>query len=290
MEPAILEMFARATAAQGDARTMPRAVLVFAHPDDETIAVGARIARFAAAHMVHVTDAAPRNGFDCFAHGFHSLCEYRDARWQELDGLLKTARIPQMSRERLWIADQEASLLLTRITRQLAEILQKHQPEVVFTHPYEGGHPDHDACAFAVNHAVALLHGRRAQGPSITPLIIEAPFYHADPTGIDVGMETGTFLPANSSTEEVVFPLSPEEQERKQALIDCFKSQRETLSYFHVTEERFRIAPEYEFRLPPHLGAVFYDSRPWGMRSQWFCDLAWEAERALEEEMRTACR
>jgi N-acetylglucosamine malate deacetylase 2 len=288
MEPAVLEMFARATAAQDDARSMPRALLVFAHPDDETIAVGARMARFADAHMVYVTDAVPRNGLDCRAHGFTSIREYREARWRELDRMLKTAGVPQVSRQRLDIADQEASLQLTRITRRLIEILQKRWPEVVFTHPYEGGHPDHDACAFAVHHAVALLHSRRAQAPSNTPLIIEAPFYHADPTGIGVGMQTGTFLPASRRTEEIVFPLLPEEQERKRALIDCFTAQQEALSHFHVTEERFRIAPEYEFRLPPHAGAVFYDGRQWGMSSQWFCELAWEAERALEEEMRTA--
>jgi N-acetylglucosamine malate deacetylase 2 len=268
---------------------MPRAVLIFAHPDDETIAIGARMGRFAGAHMVHVTDAAPRNGLDFCAHGFRSLREYREARWEELERMLETAGISRISRQRLDIADQEASLRLTGITRRIAEILQKHRPEVVFTHPYEGGHPDHDACAFAVHRAVALLHSRRARAAPTIPLIIEAPFYHADPSGIGVGMETGTFLPASSKTEEIVFPLSPEEQERKHALIDCFQTQRETLSYFQVTEERFRIAPEYEFRLPPHTGAIFYDSRRWGMSSQWFCELAWEAERALEEELRAAC-
>ncbi len=286
MEPSALEIFAQATAAQNDPRPLPRAALIFAHPDDETIALGARLARFAGAHMVHVTDGAPRNAGR--AHGFHSLSDYRQARWQELQQMLETAGIPNISRERLEIADRDASLELTRISRRIAEILQAHRSEVVFTHPYEGGHPDHDACAFAVHHAVAMLRGCKDQVPLITPpLIIEAPFYHADPAGIDVGMETGTFLPAGRNaperqkTKEVAIALSPEEQKCKRALIECFQTQRETLSCFQLTEERFRIAPEYEFRLPPHNGAVFYDSRPWGMSSQSFCDLASEAERAL---------
>ena len=32
---------------------VPRSLLVFAHPDDETIALGARLANFGDAHMVH---------------------------------------------------------------------------------------------------------------------------------------------------------------------------------------------------------------------------------------------
>lgn len=44
MEPADLEIIAQATAAQDNTRPMPRALPVFAHPDDETIALGARLA------------------------------------------------------------------------------------------------------------------------------------------------------------------------------------------------------------------------------------------------------
>jgi LmbE family N-acetylglucosaminyl deacetylase len=268
MKPAPSETLARATASPHAAGRCPAAVLVFAHPDDETVALGGRLGRFGKAHLVHVTDGAPRNQYDCLAHGFDSLSAYRAARRAELDSALAAAGVPCLSRECLDIPDQEASLELTRLTRQLAGIFRKRRPVVVFTHPYEGGHPDHDACAFAVHHAAALIEASNQQAP----LIIEAPFYHASAHGI----ETGTFLPAPVPIEEKVYLLSAEEQQRKQTLLACFTSQRETLSVFQAREERYRIAPAYEFRRPPHA-------------AQAFSNLAWEAEDTLNLEKQTVC-
>ena len=37
-------------------------------------------------------------------------------------------------------------------------------------------------------------------------------------------------------------------------MLDCFSSQREMLGYFRCDTERFRVAPLYEFGLPPHEG------------------------------------
>lgn len=283
MEDASTETFARATAADDEPQPMPPALLFYAHPDDETIALGARLARFGNAHMVHVTDGAPHDESVPPAHGLNSLTEYRRVRAEELTHALELAGIPGISRECLEVPDQEASLQLTWLTRRLLLLLRIHQPQVVFTHPYEGGHPDHDACAFAAHHAIALLRLRREPAP----ILIESPFYHAGPFG--QGMETGTFVPAEPEVPEVAVELSPEEQERKQALLDCFATQRDMLGYFPITEERYRIAPAYEFRRPPNSGAVLYDSYSWGVKSHGFCELAWEAEDALEEEMKAAC-
>lgn len=260
---------------------MPRAMLVFAHPDDEVLALGARLDRFQTAHLVHVTDGAPRNQQDSRAHGFASLDEYRRARAEELRNALNMAGLQNAQNVCLEIPDQEASLQLLPLTRRILQLCIEQRPEVVFTHPYEGGHPDHDACAFAVAHAAALL---RVQGEKV-PLIIEGAFYHAGPNGI----ETGCFLPHSSETQEVVYRLSPEERLRKQPLLACFTTQQETLSCFKSEEERFRIAPEYDFRRPPHDGRVFYDGFPWGMTSQRFCELAIEAQNALQEEAMSLC-
>lgn len=283
MEDPRSETFARATAAENALTPMPPALLFFAHPDDETIALGARLSRFKNAHLVHVTDGAPHNEAVAHAHGLNSLAEYRQARWGELAQVLELAGIPSISRECLEVPDQETSYQLTWLTRRLLLLLRIHQPEAIFTHPYEGGHPDHDACAFAVHHAVALLRFRHEPAP----VIIEAPFYHAGKLG--QGLETGSFLPAESPAREVVCQLSPQEQQSKQALLDCFVTQREFLRCFSVAEERFRMAPVYEFRRQPNFGAVFYDNYSWGVKSRAFCDLAWEAEDALDEEMKAAC-
>lgn len=243
---------------------MPRALLVFAHPDDEVIAVGGRMGRFADSHFVHVTDGAPRNELDSRAHGFQHLDDYRNARVEEFRSMLERAGISSASRECLGLPDQEASLHLPELTRRIARVIEEQRPDVIFTHPFEGGHPDHDACAFATHHAAGS-----------TP-IIEAPFYNAIKRG------QFAFLPTAEPVEEVVYDLTPDELARKHELIACFTSQRETLSGFNATAERFRVAPEYDFAAPAHHPPVLYDGYPWGMTSSRFSELASQAERELK--------
>ncbi len=268
------EIFRRATAPEGDATAMPRAMLVFAHPDDETVALGARLARFANAHFVHVTDGAPRNEQDSRWHGFRSWQEYRAARDQEFLNLLTLAGISSATHECLEIADQEAAYQMVALTRRVAQLLGAHKPEVVFTHPFEGGHPDHDACAFAVHHAVAM---HDARGEPV-PVVIEGAFYNA------VAGAPGSFLTGAETAAHCEYRLTEDEKKRKQARLDCFTSQRETLRGFPLEWERFRIAPVYDFSTPPHPPPLLYDRYPWGMTAERFVQLAGEAEGLLHEQ------
>lgn len=254
----------------------------FAHYDDETIAIGARLRRFAAAHFVHITDSAPRDEEDSRAGGFASLSEYRRAREEEFRSALDVAGMFNLSSECLNIPDQEASFCLADLTFRILKIIENHRPEVVFTHPYEGGHPDHDACAFGVHHASELIEERN----SAPPLIVEAAFYHAGPNGIT----TGSFLPSDHPAEEVRCLLSPEERRRKQRLLACFSTQQNTLKYFGVEQESFRIAPRYDFQKPPYAPPVFYDGYSWGMNSHRFCQLAEAAEQDIQERASSPCR
>lgn len=223
--------------------------------------------RFGDSHFVHVTDGAPRNEQDSRAHGFRRLDDYRRARREEFDRMLERAGIPNASQECLGIPDQEASLQLAELTRRIVRLIAERRPEVIFTHPFEGGHPDHDACAFAVHHAVA------ATDDSLP--IVEAPFYNAPHRG------EFQFLPADVPVEDVEYELTAADLKRKHALIDCFTSQRQTLSGFNATTERYRLAPEYHFCAPAHHPPVLYDQYPWGMTSARFSELAREAEGEL---------
>lgn len=271
-------LFERATAPWNDSRSTPRAMLVYAHPDDEIIALGARLRRFEDALLVHITDGTPASGADQIARGIGSITDYRSARMSELECALNRAGVPELRHECLGIPSHEASLRLTGMTRALAQRMREFRPEVVFTHPYEGAHPDHEACAFAVHYAVRLLKSHDEP----YPLIIESPFYHAGLHGI----VTETFVPFEPEIPEVVYALSPQEQEGKRGLVDCYPSRREALSVFRFEEERFRIAPGYEFRRVPHPGPILYDDRSWGVSSLGLMKLAGEAEDALAEEMK----
>jgi LmbE family N-acetylglucosaminyl deacetylase len=231
---------------------LPRALVVFAHPDDEVIAVGARLERFRESRFICVTDGAPRDGADAHAKGFESPAEYARARHRELENALRHAGLDpgQVLRPlNCHVADQQAAWRLVELTLALVAELQEFQPQVVLTHPYEGGHPDHDACAFAV-HAAIQLNAAECS-------LVEAAFYHAGPNGI----ETGRFLPGGSAAW--IYPLSAIEKKNKRERLDCFTSQRETLRPFGIEDERFRLAPEYDFTRPPHPGRLFYENFDW---------------------------
>jgi N-acetylglucosamine malate deacetylase 2 len=270
------DLLRRGTVSANSDLPMPRAMVVVAHADDETIALGARMERLHGAHFIHVTDGAPRNEHDSRSHGFQSLDDYRKARAQELTGMFREAGLHRASQICLNFPDQEASLNLADITRRVAQQITEHEPEIIFTHPYEGGHPDHDACAFAVHHAVAM---NRARGGG-RPLVIETPFYHGGPAGF----QAGTFLRSDGWMPEMFYELSDSERKRKQKLVTCFATQRETLKGFHDATERFRIAPVYDFTRPPHPGKLLYEHYPWGMTAEQFCLLAEQAEAELDSD------
>ena len=255
---------------------LPRALLVFAHPDDEVIAVGGRLERFRESRLVCVTDGAPRDGRDAREKGFSSLQDYASVRWAELNAAVRHAGLlperflaqPDFGAAATSLSDQEAAWRLVELTRAVATELHHFRPEAVLTHPYEGGHPDHDACAFAVRSAVRL-HGVRC-------VIVEAPFYHA----AESGMKTGQFLP--NGCKEAVRRLSVEEQRNKKERLACFVSQAETLRPFEIEEERYRFAPRYDFRQPPHAGKLFYENFPWGVTGAQFCGLVATALAELD--------
>ena len=152
---------------------------------------------------------------------------------------------------------------------------------MILTHPYEGGHPDHDACAFAVHQAVALNERAGYKRPSI----FESPFYHATPEG----MQAGTFVPYSGMCAERTEELTAEEVARKRDILACFITQRETLDQFPIQQERFRMAPAYDFTQLPHNGPILYDRFPWGVTSSRFLELAAAALAQLSPEV-VACR
>ncbi|HSV15486.1 MAG TPA: hypothetical protein VLI90_14595, partial [Tepidisphaeraceae bacterium] len=102
--------------------------------------------------------------------------------------------------------------------------------------------------------------------------------YHMGPGGI----EAGRFLPSESAPSSVTVSLAPFERQMKRRMLDCFESQRQTLRYFPLSVECFRIAPRYDFSRPPHEGILFYEKFDWGMTARRFVALAEQAERTLD--------
>jgi len=248
-----------------------RAAVVAAHPDDETLGVGGCLEFLTAPTIIHVTDGAPQDMRDASDSGFSCREDYAQARRSEFLDCLKAGRVRITEAIALNFVDQEASLHLIELARELSRLFARLKIDMVFTHPYEGGHPDHDAAAFGVDAACRLM------PPTLRPEIVEFTSYHSS----DGQMETGVFLPANGVTQ-LSFKLSPQARERKQRMLACYRSQARVLQHFSTIEERFRSAPEYDFHKPPHPGTLFYEQFPWGMTGTKWTGLARAAQDDLE--------
>lgn len=244
-------------------------VIVAAHPDDEVIGAGAQLAQVQDITIIHVTDGAPCNLADAQGAGFRDRAEYAAARRRELLDALAIAGIPAERASQIGIVDQEASLYMPELSWRLQTMLEAIRPHAVLTHPYEGGHPDHDATAFAV-HAAAQ--------PRAIP-VFEFASYH----NRDGAIATGCFLPA--STPAYRYVLSPGERELKRRMLDRFVSQQQVIEWFPLEYELFRPAPDYDFTRPPHEGTLLYERFGWGWTGERWRTLAAQANAALELEV-----
>ncbi len=241
----------------GDVAAAPKCVLVAAHPDDETLGAGAQLAGpLRRITIVHVTDGAPRKPGEAIAHGFKTPEAYARQRRQELAKAMEVAGVRADQLVELGIRDQESFLALNEISRKLAGILMESGAEIVITHPYEGGHPDHDSTAFCVHSAVDLIEARGDRAP----VIVEFPSYHLK----DEKFLTGHFLSHSDPLREINIHLSGPAKLRKLRILQSFTSQLEVIRMFDVEWERFREAPVYDFSAAPHPGALLYETFDWG--------------------------
>ena len=246
------ELIDRFIEADGTPATQLTTLIVVAHPDDESIGAGAHLNRLGNAWIVEVTDGAPDDLECARRHGFDTPEEYAKARKHELEKALAIAGFPLDRLISLGYTDGEVTLRLAEVCLRITEFIDSLRPDVVLTHPYEGGHTDHDATSFAVHLACGAL---RREGVT-PPAILELALYHAR-NGKKVVQQ---FLPHEAADRDLrVVRLNAAERATKRSIFAAFESQRPVLDDFSVEFERFRPAPRYIFTAPPHAGQLNYE-------------------------------
>ncbi|UQA62961.1 PIG-L deacetylase family protein [Polyangium aurulentum] len=248
-----------------------RWLVVAAHPDDETIGATWVLSRSDSASVLHVTDGAPHDRALWSPDAPDTREAYARLRAEEMRAALGLAGVGPERIHRLGFADQKACAALAELSLQVADVLAALRPDIVLVHPYEGGHPDHDAAAFAVRAASGLLARNRIAGPRIA----EMTSYHR----FEGQLRTGVFLPGGGKAAERV--LGTEERALKTRMLRSFASQSRVLVPFGVQAERFRAAPAYDFTRPPHEGPLHYETLGWPMTGARWRELAGTALREL---------
>jgi LmbE family N-acetylglucosaminyl deacetylase len=231
--------------ASGDLIGEPVAIVV-AHPDDETLWTGSLLPRLADATLILLTDGAPENMTDARRLGFASRGAYAEHRLGELTAALKALEArPRLIRYGLLDQGTIDHLpeLIDRLRADLAGVA------CVITHPYEGGHPDHDAAALAVSLAA-------------TSPVVEFACY-AEQDGARL---FGRFVP-NPDAPEHGRALDAGDRRRVAAALAAHASQAAVFGDWRPDTERWRPAPAYDFTRAPPGDAVLYDRFGWTLTS-----------------------
>lgn len=238
-----------------------RCSIIVAHPADEIIGAGGLISKLGDVTVIHLTDGAPGDRQIVHKAGFEDREDYARERRRECLSALELANVPAERVVELDVGDHQAAHFLTDLAKRLTTLLQQSSPDIVLTHPYEGGHPDHDATAFATNAAIRLLQRYGFKPPVVFEMALHP--------GTDGEKRVLDFLPG-SGRETLTFMLDEEARELKRRMYECFATQRESLKENPIGPERYRSTQRYDFALPPRPGKLNYENfDPQFTREDW---------------------
>ena len=205
--------------------------LVVAHPDDEAIAAAGLMVRLRRLTLIHVTDGGSGGRGDASGH----------VRSAELTAALAAMLARPVKTSCYGLIDGSVVDRLPDLVHRLVADLA--HCDIVLTHPYEGGHVDHDACAFAVWQACRVIAG----AGGTTPERVEFTSYHRRRGSV----RAGEFWP-DARCPALRVDLAPDAVQRRVSAFACHRSQEMNLRFFPTNRETFRVAPEYDFAsLPP---------------------------------------
>jgi N-acetylglucosamine malate deacetylase 2 len=212
-------------------------LVIVAHPDDESIGCGVLLQRIAITSVFVCTDGAPSVSRQWRSKGYRTREEYARKRASEFHAALEIAGV-QRKYVMTGIPDQQLHRYLQQAATHIEQYLNKNRPESILTHAYEGGHPDHDSCAF-LGHWIGQL---------FAIPVWEMPFYHRREARSPLIYQQ--FFPAPQ--DEILLSPSPAEICRKECMLRQHRTQADVIPQFDKTRELFRPQPSYDFTLSPN--------------------------------------
>jgi LmbE family N-acetylglucosaminyl deacetylase len=214
-----------------DARTL----LLVAHPDDEVLGASIVLTLASKLHLAHATNGAPA--------GVGDQGKVSDARFAELDMALGILGAAPSQSTRFDFTDGTLVDHAAALSEALMPVVANS--EVVITHAFEGGHPDHDACALALHLAcqrVALSKGHHVAQ-------LEFAIYARD----------GDRIVTNSfPADPAVVALTEAEKSRKGSALEAFRSQQSVIEHFKLHHESLRATPIHDFAEPREPGKTLF--------------------------------
>jgi LmbE family N-acetylglucosaminyl deacetylase len=256
-----------------------RILLLAAHPDDETIGASAILGRIPGASVVYLTDGAPNDPQYRSPHVSGSRELYACVRAEEAASALSFIDLPPERTLFLSGVDQEAIFRVAELIDELVPIIHEFKPSVIITHPYEGGHPDHDTAALVARLSVQIVRQNLN-----APDILEMTSYHsADGKRVAGHFVNSPPLLGGDFEPAVRLTLSPEERMRKARMLGCYVSQWHILSDFPLEPEQLRPAPVYDFARSPHEGQLWYESLHWPLSGIRWRELASQVLAQFDE-------
>jgi LmbE family N-acetylglucosaminyl deacetylase len=225
--------------------------VLVAHPDDETGGCAGLLQHLHEPTVVFATDGAPVDSY--FWRDYGSPENYAQVRRQEAAAALAVAGVHQFEFLGSYFGpgtflDQQLHQKLSNLFELVERMVRRYRPDCLLVPAYEGGHPDHDVCSF-----IGSVIGGRLKIP-----VWEMPLYHRSDQGELVSQR---FRQTNGT--EMAYSLSSAEARTREAMLACYRSQRDLADYVVEPVETIRPQAHYDYQQPPHSGIVNYRAWEW---------------------------
>ncbi len=232
----------------------PRCSVIVAHAADEIFGAGCLISKLMDVTILHATEGV---GVELDPSGPRLLPnDISEQLHRECVAALALAHVPENKIVDFSLQQYALPQNLTFITRKIKSFLQESQPDIILTHPYEGGHPDHDAIAFATHAALRILNENGFKPPAL----FEMALY---PSGEPIA-KVPEFL-SRMESESTTLLLDQQSQQLKQRMYNCLRTQLDLAVASPSNFERFRRPPDYDFTRLPHEGKLHYERFDWAL-------------------------